>query len=355
MGFPFLLLVLAIFIDKFHCETIIESCTSQGTMEAIRVKSFGEPEVLTVDTVPIPSPVAGDDVVVKVIAAGVNPVDTYIRAGAYARKPELPYTPGADGGGEVHSVGADVKDFKPGDRVYITASKSGTYAQYSLCSASGIQKLPDNVTYEQGAALNVAYRTAYRALVVRARVQQGQTVLVHGASGGVGLAGVQLAKAHKCKVIGTAGTADGIELLKTQGCDFVFNHRDENYVEEIVKATEGKGVDIILEMLANVNLAKDLELLGHGGCVAVIGNRGNVEINPRLLMQKEASVVGVMGGTPEEIAAAFTAINTGLTDGSLSPVISSPVYTLKDVPAAHVDVIARKKCSPGKIIIKPWD
>src|SRR5262245_40840614 len=174
-------------------------------MKAIRVTQFGGPEVLRVEEVAEPRPGAGQ-VLVRVQAVGVNPVDTYIRSGAYARKPELPYTPGTDAAGTVAAVGEGVTTVSAGDRVYTSGTVTGAYAEIAVAEVSQVHPLPEKASFPQGAAVNVPYATAYRALFQRARGQAGETVLVHGASGGVGIASVQLAVAAGMTVYGTAGT-----------------------------------------------------------------------------------------------------------------------------------------------------
>ncbi|KAJ7383294.1 hypothetical protein OS493_029259 [Desmophyllum pertusum] len=292
-------------------------------MRGIRVLSFGGPEVLKlVSDAPVLS-VSSGQVLVQIKAAGVNPVDTYIRSGTYARKPALPYTPGSDGAGVVHSVGEGVKQVKEGDRVYICGSLTGTYAEFALCNASSVHSMPDNVSFSQGAAIYVPYFTAYRALFQRLHAKAGETVLVHGASGGVGLAAVQLAKAYGMKVLGTAGTAEGEKVVKQAGASQVFNHRHDGYIQNILDATGGHGADVIVEMLANVSLTKDLQLVANKGRIGVVGNRGTIEINPRDTMAKESSIVGVMLGQASEgeRQEMISAITAGLQAGFLSPIV----------------------------------
>lgn len=262
-------------------------------MQAIVVHQFGGPEVLKLEEVPDPMPGA-DEVVVRLGAAGVNPVDTYIRTGTYAHKPSLPYVPGADGAGEIEAVGANVKTFAAGDRVYIAGfgtkgRAAGTYAERAVCELSQIYRLPARTSFAQGAALGVPYTTAYRALFHRAAARAAETVLVHGATGGVGLAAVQIARAHGMRVIGTGGTERGIELVRAQGAEVVVNHTHHGYLDEIKKATGGRGVDVIHEMAAHINLDKDLSLLAPRGRVVVIGNRGRVEIDARQAMSRDAA------------------------------------------------------------------
>ena len=320
-------------------------------MKAIRVNAFGGPEVLRLEEVPTPQP-GPDEVFVRVHASGVNPVETYIRAGTYARLPELPYTPGNDSAGVVEQAGADVSAFKPGDRVYTSGSISGTYAEFALCKADQVHPLPANVSFAQGAAMGTPYATAYRGLLQRADAKAGETVLVHGASGGVGTAAVQLAHAHGLRVLGTAGSDDGIKLARQQGAHEVFDHRAPDHFEQIMKATGGHGVDVIVEMLANVNLGKDLTILAKGGRVVIIGSRGPVEINPRDTMQRDADVRGMIlpNTPPAELASIHAALVAGLENGTLRPVIGKE-FSLADATEAHRAVM--EPGALGKIVLVP--
>src|SRR6185503_3227702 len=189
---------------------------------------------------------------------------------------------------DVEAIGEGVTRVAVGDRVYTSSTLTGAYAEQVLCDESQVNLLPANVSYAQGAAVNVPYATAYRALFQRARAVPGETVLVHGASGGVGIAGVQLARAAGMKVIGTGGTDKGRELVKEQGAHHVLDHHAPDYFDQLKALTNGRGVDVILEMLANINLAKDLTALAQFGRVVVIGNRGTIEINPRDAMGRDA-------------------------------------------------------------------
>jgi NADPH2:quinone reductase len=318
-------------------------------MKAIRVHEFGPPEVMKLEDVPDPTPGPGQ-VVVRVHAAGVNPVETYIRSGVYALKPPLPYTPGGDAAGVVAAVGNQVTGFKTGDRVYTAGTISGAYAQLALCNVGQVYPLPAGVSFAGGAGLHVPYATAYRALYQRARAHAGQTVLVHGASGAVGIAAVQFAVAAGLIVIGTGGTERGRQLVRDQGAAHVLDHKAPDYLGELMKLTDGRGVDVILEMLANVNLGKDLTVLAKGGCIVVIGCRGEVQINPRLLMRVEGSILGVMAGTPEEYAQSHAAIGAGLRTGTLRPVVGREL-PLVEAPRAHHEII--ESTAYGKIVLVP--
>lgn len=318
-------------------------------MKAIRVHEFGPPEVMKLEDVPDPLPGPGQ-VVVRVHAAGVNPVETYIRSGSYANKPALPYTPGGDAAGVIAAVGEKVTRFKHGERVYTAGTVSGAYAQIALCSADQVYPLPENVSFAQGAGLHVPYATAYRALFQRAQARAGQTVLVHGATGGVGIAAVQFAAAAGLIVVGTGGTERGRQLVREQGAAHVLDHRAPDYLDQLMTLTDGRGVDLILEMLANVNLGRDLAVLAKGGCIVVIGSRGEVQINPRLLMRAEGSILGLMAGTPEQYAQAHAAIGAGLRAGTLRPIVSQEL-PLAEAPRAHHEIM--ESTAYGKIVLVP--
>jgi NADPH:quinone reductase len=318
-------------------------------MKAIQVQEFGGPEVLKLQEVPTPKPGTGQ-VLVRVHAAGVNPYDTYMRSGGYAIKPPLPYTPGSDAAGTIEAVGDGVKKVKVGDRVYTATTITGAYAEYALATEAQVHRLPANVSFAQGAAVWVPYGTAFHALHHFAKAKAGETLLVHGASGGVGIAAVQMARAMGMTVFGTAGTEKGLALVKKEGAVETFDHRAGDYREKILKATDGRGVDVILEMLANVNLGHDLQLIAQNGRVVVIGSRGDVTIMPRDLMGKRGRILAfaLWGATPEEIAEIHPALIAGLENGTLRPIVGKEL-PLKNAAQAHADVMAAG--SYGKIVL----
>ena len=320
-------------------------------MKAIQVHQFGGPEVLALHEIPTPKPGPGE-VLVRVRAAGVNPYDTYMRNGSYAIKPPLPYTPGSDAAGTIEAVGQGITRVRSGDRVYTATTISGAYAEYALAVESQVHPLPEKTSFAQGAGLWVPYGTAYTALHHHAAARAGETVLIHGASGGVGVAAVQFARAQGLAVIGTAGTERGLDLVKQQGAHQAFDHSKSGYIEEILKATGGKGVDVVLEMLANVNLAADLKLLALHGRVIVIGNRGEISINPRELMTRRAMVRGftLWGATAAESAEIHAAVAAGLENGTLRPIVGKEL-PLEDAPRAHREVMSSG--AYGKIVLVP--
>ncbi len=319
-------------------------------MNALVVREFGGPEVMKIEDVPAPAAGPGQ-ILIRVRAVGVNPVDTYIRSGMYARKPNLPYTPHADIAGTVEAAGDGVTRVKPGDRVYAYMVDGGG-AELARAEEWQVQRLPDRATFAQGAAIGVPYATAWRALFLKTHARPGETVLIHGASGAVGVAAVQLARAHGMRVIGTAGTADGLRLVREQGAHEALNHRDADYLTKISALTGGRGPDVILEMMANVNLDKDLDVLAPHGRIMVIGNRGRVEIDARKMMGKDGAMLGMtlFNTTRDEFKEIHAAIVAGLENGTLNPVVRKEM-PLAQAPQAHVEVM--EPGAFGKIVLVP--
>lgn len=320
-------------------------------MKAIQVHQFGGPELLKLEEIPTPKPAAGQ-VLVRIHGVGVNPYDTYMRSGGYAIKPALPYTPGSDAAGTVESVGSGVTKVKPGDRVYTAKTVTGAYAEYALTLESQVHRLPRNISFAQGAGVWVPYGTAYFALFHSADARASETVLVHGASGGVGIAAVQIARAMGLTVFGTAGTQKGLDLVMKEGAHQAFQHTQTGYPDEIMRATGGRGVDIVLEMLANVNLANDTKLLATNGRVIVIGNRGEITINARELMSRRASIRAftLWGVTESEEADIHAGIIAGLENGALRPVVGKEM-PLGDAPRAHKEIL--EPGAAGTIVLVP--
>ena len=318
-------------------------------MKAIVVHEFGTPEVMKLEEISAPKAGPGH-VVVRIHAAGVNPFDTYMRAGTYAVKPPLPYVPGGEGAGVIDSVGEDVKNVKPGDRVYVAHPLTGTYAEYALALESQVHRLPERVSFQQGAGIYVACGTAYHALYHQANAHASETLLVHGASGGVGIAAVQIARAMGMTVIGTAGTDKGLDLVRREGAHHAVNHRNTGYLEEIMIATNGRGVDVVLEMLANVNLGNDLKLLAKFGRVIIIGSRGEVTIMPRDLMARSASVRGftLWNISDDEAADVHAGLDAGLACGGIRPVVGKE-FPLAEAARAHKEIL--EPGSAGKIVL----
>lgn len=324
-------------------------------MKAINVSKFGGPEVLIYSDVDEPTP-GSTEVKVRLYAAGVNPNDTYVRTGTYAfYKPELPYTPGFDGAGIIENVGSEVNDLKVGDRVFVAAllanKNTGTYAQKVVCDATAVHKIPDSISFSEGAALGIPALTAYRALFHRAKIKSDDFVLIHGASGGVGTLAVQMAKSHGATVAGTASTDVGKKLIKNLGADFAFDHLNDDNIDEFLELTGGKYPDVIIEFLSNINLETDLKIVNKYGRIVIIGSRGTIEISPRLSMAKEADIYGmaILNASPEEYQESIVEVGKMLASGTLKPAIGREL-SLEDAKIAHELIL--DKSSSGKWVLK---
>jgi NADPH:quinone reductase len=324
-------------------------------MKAIRVHSFGGPEVLRLEEVDDPMPGPGE-VVINLRAAGVNPADTYMRNGTYAIVPQLPYIPGGDAGGVVSAIGAGVNELSVGDPVIVGTALSfdltGCYAEKVKRKASEVLPLPSGVSFAAAAAFGVSYTTAHYALFERGNGHAGETVFIHGASGSVGTSAIQLAKRAGLNVIGSGGSAKGLELITKEGADLAVDHSRPGYLDDVKRMTGGKGPELILEMLANVNLAADMDLAAKYGRIVVIGNRGEITINPRVAMMKELDIRGLAlwNARPEQVKTMMTDILAGVAEGSVRPVIGREM-PLAEAAAAHRAVL--EPGAYGKIVLLP--
>lgn len=322
-------------------------------MKAIQVTEFGGPEKLVYTDVEEVTAGRGE-VCVRLYAAGVNPADVYTLTGTYSTVPQLPYTPGVDGAGIVEAVGEDVSHVRVGDRVFIVTANgsysTGTFAQKVVCDQTNVYHLPDGVSFEQGASLGIPALTAYRALFQRASLKPGQIVLIHGASGGVGLQAVQMAKAHGAKVIGTASKPEGKKMVERAGADAVIDHVKEATIEDVLALTGGNGPHVIIEFLANVNLETDLKLVAPFGKIVVVGNRGSIEINPRLAMQKECDILGMAlwNAREDEREQSIQGVIGLLTTGALRPIIGT-TWPLQQASQAFEQL--GKGTGDGKIVL----
>lgn len=316
-------------------------------MKKIEVVRFGAPEELKLVQCGDLQAASGE-VVIDVQAIGVNPVETYIRAGTYPKLPQLPYTPGGNVAGKIISCGAGVTRFKVGDRVYTAATLSGAYASQSLCAEDQVYPLPANISFEQGAAIGVPAATAWRALFLRGGLQAGERLLVHGGSGSVGQAAIQFAVAQGFEVLATAGTERGCAIIEQLGAK-AFNHNGSDYLAEI----KGVGpMDLIIEMLANKNLSADLDLLAVAGRVVIVGSRGVIEIDPRATMAKETEVRGfaLASASRDDLLVTHGAIYKALEQGSYQAKIAMRL-DLSDAAKAHQQVMEDGNC--GKIVLIP--
>lgn len=324
-------------------------------MKAIVVSKYGEPDVLELKEIEEGSP-GEHEVKVKLYAAGVNPAEVYITTGNYNfYKPNLPFTPGFDGAGIVEEIGSKVSHVKEGDRVYIAGllakKNTGSYAQKIIIDSEVVHPLPDHVSFEEGASIGVPALAAFRALFQRANLKAGEVVLIHGASGGVGVLAVQMASAIGAKVIGTASTEEGRKLITDLGAEHALNHINQDNLQELLNLTDGKGPDVIIEMLANVNLQIDLEMINQYGRIVIVGNRGSLDFNPRMIMAKEADIKGmaIWNFRPEEYQEALSAIHGFLKSKLIKPIVGE-LIPLAEASRAQAEIIDSK--SLGKMILK---
>ncbi len=279
-----------------------------------------------------------------------------MRSGSYAIRPELPYTPGGDAGGVICAMGPDVTQHKVGDRVFVGTALSfdltGCYAEKVRRTASEVLPLAEGISFAQAATFGVSYPTAHYALFERGGAKAGETVFVHGASGSVGSSAIQLAKRAGLRVVGSAGTAKGLELVRGECVDHAVNHTEAGYMNDVRRLTGGNGPELILEMLANVNLAADMDLVAKYGRIIVIGNRGEITVNPRVAMMKELDIRGIAlwNATAAQMKPIMRDILAGVADGSLRPVVGREMR-LSEAAAAHVAVLEHG--IGGKIVLIP--
>lgn len=322
-------------------------------MRHVQADRFGDATALRVAESDRPEPAAGQ-VRLRVHAAGVNPADTYILGGSYAfYRPSLPYTPGFDAAGTVDALGAGVADLKIGDRVFaapLGLRHSGSYAEFMTCDAAGVHPLPAHLSFGQGAAVGVPYLTAYRALFQRGGLSAGETVLIHGASGGVGIPCVQLASGSGATVIGTAGSEAGRLLVAEQGAHHVLDHTKPGYLDEVAGLTDGRGVQLIIEMAADQNLESDFTALAKYGRIVVVGSRAPLSFTPRLTMVAEADIRGtaLWNMSDVDVGQATNAVAEQLARGSAAPVVARSFALERAADAMDAVMSSRAR---GKLVL----
>ncbi|HTR87333.1 MAG TPA: NADPH:quinone oxidoreductase family protein [Reyranella sp.] len=271
-------------------------------MRAVVCDRLGDPSVLKIEERPIPTP-GPTDVVVKVGAAGVNFPDILSVSGDYQHKPELPFIPGMEGAGTVHAAGAEVTAWKPGDKV-IFGIRPGAFAEYVTVPQAGkgkkgtLLRLPDGWSFAEGAGFRVAATTAYHSLVHRGALRKGEVLLVHGASGGVGLAAVQLGKHLGARVIATGGDDARLAIVKSHGADEVVNYRTADFVAEVKAMTDGRGADVIYDPVGGEVLEKSVRAAAYGARLLVVGftSGGPSKLMSNHVLIKGLSVMGIRAG-----------------------------------------------------------
>lgn len=324
-------------------------------MKAIQFKQFGGPEVLERVELEKPTP-NGREVLIEVYASAVNYADTARREGQYVVKTYLPYVPGAEVAGIVVEIGENVTTVKPGDRV-VTMIESGGYAEFAISDERSIIILPDELDFKIAAALPVQGLSAYHILKTMGMLKPGETVLIHAAAGGVGTLAVQLAKIFGAgKVIATASTEEKLRLAKQMGADILINYTEEGWEEKVLAATNGKGVDVALEMAGGDVFYKTLKCLAYFGRLVIYGVASGQQSKfyPSSLMEKNQSVIGFflppLLRRTELIKDSLEELFTYVANGKLQITIGE-VFPLSEAANVHTILQARK--TVGKVILEP--
>lgn len=329
----------------------------EGGMKAVLCKQFGPPESLVLEAVASPTPGPGE-VRIRVHAAGVNFPDTLIIEGKYQYKPEFPFSPGGEVAGEVLEVGAEVTDVAPGDRV-MAGMTYGAFAEEVVAGAERVMRIPDELDFLTAASMSLTYGTAAHALIERGRLQAGETLLVHGAAGGVGLSMVEVGKAMGARVIATAGTEEKLRAAKSHGADEVINYVENEFRDAVKDLTDGKGADVICDPVGGDVFDQSLRCINWGGRLLVIGfASGRIASAPaNLVLLKGCSLVGVFWGSyierdPEGNAANFERIFQWWREGAIKPHISH-TFPLAQASDALYALLERKVI--GKAVLKIVD
>jgi len=322
-------------------------------MNAIQVQKPGGPEVLTLVDIPVPKP-KPHQAVVKVSAAGVNFIDVYLREGRYPSP--LPFISGQEGSGIVSEIGADVKSFKPGDRVAYTGIP-GSYAEYAAVPADRLVLLPPGITEHQAAAAMLQGMTAHYLVHDTYPLKKGETALIHAAAGGAGLLLVQMAKNIGARVIGTAGTEEKAKLAREAGADEVILYAQEDFEAETKRLTDGKGVHVVYDGVGKTTFDKDLNILRPRGYLVLFGaSSGPVPPFDLVKLSQKGSLFVTRPtlvhhiATHEELQQRATAVLTMIAKGKLKLRIEH-IYPLREAQQAHRDLEARK--TTGKLLLIP--
>ncbi len=322
-------------------------------MRAIVCENWGDPDTLKLGELPAPEMGPGQ-VRIRMRAAGVNFADTVLVRGHYQEKPELPFAPGLEGAGEILEVADDVTDFKPGDRVMAVVSTGG-FAEEAVCNAATVFPMPEGMDDATAAAFPVAYGTSHLALAHRANLQPGETVLVLGAGGGVGLTAIECAKAMGATVIAAASSAEKLALAADRGADHLINYTDDDLRAEIKKLTDGHGVDVVYDPVGGDLAQAAMRSMAWCGRFLVIGfASGDVPKFPgNYLLVKNISIVGVYWGAyrtrdPEVFRNGFAELTRWWDEGKLKPHVSQ-IFPLADAPKALAMLEGRQ--STGRLVI----
>jgi len=324
-------------------------------MRAVVVDRWMEPSELAVRELPDPETGAGT-LGVEVRAAGCNFFDILMARGQYQVKPPFPFVPGAELAGIVRTVGADVQGFTPGDRV-LAAVPLGAFAERAAVPARAAMRMPEGMSFEEGAAFPIVYPTSYAGLVFRARLKRGENLLVHAAAGGVGIAAVQIGKALGARVIATAGGPEKLAIARQAGADVVIDYASGDWVDAVKQATGGRGADVIYDSVGGDVTDGSLKCIAWNGRLLVIGfASGRIpEVKLNRVLLKNISLVGLHWGAhalhqPERIAETMAALLALHREGKVAPVIYR-TYPLAELPAALEALGSRQ--SYGKVVVAP--
>ncbi len=324
-------------------------------MRAIVVDRWMAPAELAVREAPEPALRPGT-LLVEVRTAGCNFFDILMARGQYQVRPPFPFTPGAELAGVVRAVAPDVQNFAVGDRVF-SAPGIGAFAERALVAANATWRLPAGMSFEEGAAFPIVYPTSYAGLVYRAALRPGETVLVHAAAGGVGIAAVQIAKALGARVIATAGGPDKLEIARQAGADVLVDYRQSDWVDAVKQATGGRGADVIYDSVGGDTTDLSLKCIAWNGRLLVIGfASGRIpEVKLNRVLLKNIAVTGLHWGAhavhePARVGETFQALVRLFEEGKIRPVIFAR-HPLAELPAA-LEVLGSRK-SYGKIVVVP--
>ena len=324
-------------------------------MKALICREYGPPENLTVQDMPDLQPAAGE-VVVRVRAAGVNFPDALIVQNLYQFKPTPPFSPGGETAGEVLAIGEGVKRVKVGDRV-IALTIWGGFAEQVLAKQEQVIPMPEGLSFEVAGSLLLTYGTCLHALRDRAQLQPGQTVLVLGAAGGIGIATIELAKAMGARVIAAASTAEKLATCRAQGADEVINYREQNLRDEVKRLTGGRGVDVVMDPVGGDYAEQALRSMAWRGRYLVVGfTDGQIPRLPlNLVLLKGCAIVGVFWGDfiqrePQAAQVDLRDLIQMLAKGQIKPLISGR-YSLQEAPQAILELSQRR--AQGKLIVLP--
>ncbi|GEQ99930.1 NADPH:quinone oxidoreductase [Iodidimonas gelatinilytica] len=322
-------------------------------MKAIRVHEPGELDMLKVEEVASPQMKSGH-IRIGVRACGINFADILIVKGLYQEKPPLPFTPGGEVAGEVLEVAPDVKGIKPGDRV-MSMIGTGGLAEEALVAADMALPIPKSVSFEAAAAFSVAYGTSHVALAHRAGLKSGETLLVHGAAGGVGLTAVEIGKLMGATVIAVASTREKLDVAKSKGADHLINSKTENLRERVKEITNGRGADVIYDPVGGASFDQSLRCIAFEGRIIVIGFASGTipQIPANLLLVKNILVVGLYWGSyakkrPEILMGSMHQLMTWLGEGKITPHISHAEPLSNAVEALRA---LEERRSTGKVVV----